>query len=132
MNGCKKRKGLDIDALWRKKFKDVENGKSPEKSSEDSAHSEKSEKTLKLELVSEAVEVPKPGKEPKKLETEQKKEEVDDEKPYVSLFSFFFFGVSCMDYKLCVSPKLPAFSGPSSPGCLSVRCLRFPRELARA
>lgn len=38
----RKRKGLDIDALWRKKFKDVENQKSPEKS-------EKSEKTIKEE-----------------------------------------------------------------------------------
>ncbi|CAI2337119.1 unnamed protein product [Caenorhabditis sp. 36 PRJEB53466] len=29
VNGSKKRKGLDIDALWRKKFKDVEIEKSP-------------------------------------------------------------------------------------------------------
>ncbi|EFP05251.1 hypothetical protein CRE_21598 [Caenorhabditis remanei] len=31
-SSSKKRKGLDIDALWRKKLKDVENQVSPEKS----------------------------------------------------------------------------------------------------
>ncbi|KAF1764366.1 hypothetical protein GCK72_004313 [Caenorhabditis remanei] len=58
-SSSKKRKGLDIDALWRKKLKDVENQVSPEKSdtSSEGGTSSESVKVVKTTVSEEDEEV---------------------------------------------------------------------------